>query len=190
MKAKKFISTILCMLTISASTIIPVSAAKSADPNNSQIVNKVNLFNSSRLEKLDHYIYRTDIESYRTGIDSIIARDLVDLYKRLDNLVVSDITIANELLAPANIYDPISIGSQLEDLFSCLFTIDYNSSHDNLNDSTNLIFSNAHPIFTEKKHSQLSEVRVESTEMRAKLIIESLNDRLDQIDFFNSKNKK
>ena len=40
------------------------------------------------------------------------------------------------------------------------------------------------------KHSQLSEVRVELTEMRAKLIIESLNDRLDQIDFFNSKNKK
>ncbi len=183
MKAKKIISTILCILTISASTVFPVSAAKSANLSNTQIVNKVNLFNSSRLEKLDYYIYRTDIES-------IIVRDLVDLYKRLDNLVVSNMAIANELLAPANIYDPISIGSQLEDLFSCLFTIDYNSSHDNLNDSTNLIFNNTHPVLTEKKHSKLSEVRVELTEMRTQLIIESLNDRLDQIDFFNSKNKK
>lgn len=110
-KGKKIISTILCILTISASTVFPVSAAKSANLSNTQIVNKVNLFNSSRLEKLDYYIYRTDIES-------IIVRDLVDLYKRLDNLVVSDIDIANELLAPANIYDSTSIGSQLEDLFS------------------------------------------------------------------------
>ena len=183
MKAKKISSTIVCILTISASTVFPVYAAKSANLSNTQIVNKVNLFNSSRLEKLDYYIYRTDIES-------IIVRDLVDLYKRLDNLVVSNMAIANELLAPANIYDPISIGSQLEDLFSCLFTIDYNSSHDNLNDSTNLIFNNTHPVFTEKKHLKLSEVRVELTEMRTQLIIESLNDRLDQIDFFNSKNKK
>lgn len=111
-KGKKIISTILCILTISASTVFPVSAAKSANLSNTQIVNKVNLFNSSRLEQLDYYIYRTDIES-------IIVRDLVDLYKRLDNLVVSDIDIANELLAPANIYDSTSIGSQLEDLFSC-----------------------------------------------------------------------
>ena len=190
MKAKKIISTILCMLTISASTIIPVSAAKSANLSNTQIVNKVNFFNSSRLEKLDYYIYRTDIESYRTDSRSIIVRDLVDLYKRLDNLVVSDITIADELLAPANIYDSTSIGSQLEDLFSCLFTIDYNSNHDYLNDYVNSIFNDTHPIFTEKKQPKLSEMRVELTEMRAKLIIESLNDRLDQIDFFNSKSKK
>ena len=150
-KGKKIISTILCILTISASTVFPVSAAKSANLSNTQIVNKVNLFNSSRLEQLDYYIYRTDIES-------IIVRDLVDLYKRLDNLVVSDIDIANELLAPANIYDSTSIGSQLEDLFSA--------------------------------YLQLSEICVKLTEMRAKLIIESLNYRLDQIDFFNSKNKK
>lgn len=180
MNIKKIISIELCALTLSTSVSLPAFAAKSADSNNLQIVSKINLFNSSRLEKLDYYTWRINIESYRTGIGSIISRDLVNLYKRLDNLVVSNINIADELLAPPNTYDSNSIGPKLEELFSCLFEIDYNN-HDN--DYTN-------PIIPEKKQSKLSNTCIELAEMRAKLIIENLNNRLDQISLFNNKSKK
>lgn len=182
MSVKKIISTILCVLTISTSPIFQVSAAKSADPNNVQIVNSVNLFNCLTLEKLDYYIWRTDIESG-------IVRDLIDLHKRLSNFVVYDISTANELLAPYNIYDSISIGSQLEHLFSCLFIIDYNSYHNNTYENVNSIFNEAGSAFFDSS-STIPEIRAQLSETRAKLIIDSINGKLDQMELCKNKNNK
>ncbi len=110
MNIKKIISIGLCALTLSATLSLPASAAKSADPNNSQIVNKVNLFNSSRLEKLDYYIWQINI-------NNCITEDLIALYNRLDKLIVPNISIANSLVAPFNIHNIYSIGSQFDILF-------------------------------------------------------------------------
>ena len=152
-----------------ASIIFPTYAAKPANLNNTQIVSEVKKFNNSRLIRISDCIKHTHINSK-------ILRDLINLYKRLDNLVVSDIIVAYDLNAPANIYDNYSIGSQLARLCWCLTVINNNN--------------NGKIITNVKTHTALAKWRAELTETHAELIIKDLNDRLDQIEFFNKNNNK
>lgn len=118
MNVKKIISTGLCILTISSSIAFPISAARSADLSNTQIVNKVEQFNNSKLKKLDYYIWKINTKNFITG-------DLISLYQKLDSLVVYDINIANELNKPASQYHKsLEIGSLLEYLFDFLEIIE------------------------------------------------------------------
>lgn len=119
MNIKKIISIICCFLTILLSTILTTSAAKSvklsklSDP---QVVIKVMDFNDSKLRMLNWYI------SHITP-DNPMAKSLIKLYQKLDDLVVSDIRVANELNETANSVNSNSIGCQLENLFLLLDTI-------------------------------------------------------------------
>lgn len=165
---KKLILTMICSLIFYASVTLPTYAAKPANLNNKQIVSKVKQFNNSRLVRLNDCIKHT-------GIDSKILRDLINLYKRLDNLVVPNIIVACDLTAPANVYDNYSIGSQLAHLCWCLIVINNNDNKD---------------ITNVKTYTPLAELRAELTKTHAELVIESLNDRLDNIEFSNNKNNK
>ncbi len=119
MNIKKIISIICCFLTILLSTILTTSAAKSvklsklSDP---QVFIKVMDFNNSKLIMLNWYISHTN--PYNP-----MAKSLINLYHKLDNLVVSDISVANELNETANSVNSNSIGCQLENLFLFLDTI-------------------------------------------------------------------
>lgn len=151
MNIKKIISVGLCIITVSSLTMFPVSAAKSADLNNIQIVNRVEEFNKSKLEKLDYYIWKINTKHN-------ISEDLINLYQKLDNLVVSDISIADELNSHANLYHKsLKIGSLLEHLFDFLEIIEKPYTQD---------------TFT--------------AEMRASSIMKSLNKRLDEINISNN----
>lgn len=113
MNIKKITSIGLCALTLSTSVSLSASAARSANPNNSQIVSKVEQFNKSRLKILDYYIWQINI-------NNCITEDLIVLYSRLDKLIVPNINIANSLVAPFNIHNLYSIGSQFDILFGYL----------------------------------------------------------------------
>ncbi len=108
---KKIISTVLCILTIASLTILPVSAARSGDYSNVQIDNQVQLFNKTKLKRLNWYILCA-------SFDHFITKDLVTVYEKLCSLEVSDISVANELNETANGGNSNSIGSQLDNIFS------------------------------------------------------------------------
>ncbi len=108
---KKIVSTMLCILTISSVTTLPTSAARSADCSNAQIDDQVQLFNKTKLKKLNWYILFA-------SFDHFVTKDLMTVYKKLNNLKVSDISVANELNETANDGNSNSIGSQLDNIFS------------------------------------------------------------------------
>ena len=133
MTIKKIISVGLCILTISTLTTLPASAAKSADFGDCQIISKVRLFNESKLKKLSQYILCANF-------DDFIKKELMTLYQKLDNLVVSNISVANELNETTNSGNSNSIGRQLENIFSFVDTINQKYCNDqfkktNSNDS-------------------------------------------------------
>lgn len=151
MNIKQIISVGLCIITVSSLTVYPVSAAKSASLENAQIVNQVKLFNESKLKELNQYILKINAKHP-------ITKDLINLYQKLDNLVVYDIKIANELNTHANLYNKsLEIGSLLEHLFNFLEII-------------------------EKPYTQ----NTFTAEMRASSIMKSLNKRLDEINVSNN----
>ncbi len=119
MNIKKIISIIFFFLTILSSTMLTASAAKSvklSKLSNPQVLVKVIDFNESKLNMLNWYI--SHINPYHP-----MAKSLITLYQKLDDLVVSDISVANELNETANSSNSNSIGCQLENLFSFLDTI-------------------------------------------------------------------
>lgn len=122
MNMKKIISTLLFVSLTSSLSTLSVSAAKSV-LGNTQIASKVNLFNESKLKKLNQYILQINTKNP-------ITKDLINLYQKLDNLPVSDINIANEINEPAKEYLSTSIGSQLERLFSFLDIINRKYTQD------------------------------------------------------------
>ncbi len=110
---------IFCFLITMTSMLIPVSAAKTiklSKLSNPQILIKVMDFNDSKLSMLNWYI--SHINPYHP-----MAKSLITLYQKLDDLIVSDISVANELNETANSSNSNSIGCQLENLFSFLDTI-------------------------------------------------------------------
>ncbi len=151
MNIKQIISVGLCIITISSLTVCPVSAAKSASLENAQIVNQVKLFNESKLKELNQYILKINTKHP-------ITKDLINLYQKLDNLVVYNINTADELNMHANLYHKsLKIGSLLEHLFNFLEIIEKPYTQD---------------TFT--------------AEMRASSIMKSLNKRLDEINISNN----
>lgn len=108
---KKIVSTILCILAISPVTTMPTSAARSANCSNAQIDAQVQLFNKTKLKKLNWYILCA-------SFDHFVIKDLITVYKKLNNLEVSDISMANELNETTNSANSNSIGSQLDNIFS------------------------------------------------------------------------
>ncbi len=108
---KKIISTVLCMLILLSSTTLPISAAWNGCCSNAQINNQVQLFNKTKLKKLNWYILCG-------SFDHFITKDLITVYKKLIDLEVSDISVANELNKTANGGNSNSIGSQLDNIFS------------------------------------------------------------------------
>ena len=158
MNIKKIISIGLCALTLSTSASLPAFAAKSADPNNLQIVNKVEQFNKSRLNELDYYIWQI-------GTKNCITSDLIALYNRLDKLIVPNIHIANSLITRFNQYNANSIGSQIDLLFAYLYQ---------LNTNLKLIDVN-----------KLESSKISDAEVNAKKVICTLNSKIDQIEAIN-----
>ena len=122
-KIKKIISIGLCALTLSTSASLPAFAARSADPNNLQIVNKVEQFNNCELATLRTYIWKTNYQFVKDDKVNLL-RDLIALYRRLDKLVVSNIKAANELCPSLDVYDPGSIKVNLDILLTSLNNID------------------------------------------------------------------
>lgn len=119
MNIKKFISIVLCVFTILSSALFKASAAKSvklSKLSNPQIFVEVMVFNDSKLKMLNWYI--SHINPYH-----LMTKSLTMLYQKLDDLIVSDINVANELNETANSSNSNSIGFQLENLFSFLDTI-------------------------------------------------------------------
>lgn len=127
MKIKKIVSIVLFTLTFSASLLtLPAYAAKSADINNKQIVNKVEQFNNSRLAKLRNYIWKTNYKFIKSGKVDVV-RNLITLYRKLDDLVVSSTNIADELCPPYSVFHPLatdSIGLHIDLLIMFLGSID------------------------------------------------------------------
>lgn len=119
MNIKNVALIIFCFLIIMTSIIIPVSAAKTvklSKLSNPQILIKVIDFNESKLNMLNWYI--SHVSPYHP-----MAKNLITLYQKLDDLIVSDINVADELNETANSNNPNSIGYQLDNLFSFLDTI-------------------------------------------------------------------
>ena len=119
MNIKKIISVIFCFFAILSSILVPASAAKSVKLtklSNPQVFVEVIVFNDSKLKMLNWHI--SHVNPYHP-----IAKNLITLYQKLDDLVVSDISVANELNETANSGNSNSIGCQLENLFSLLDTI-------------------------------------------------------------------
>lgn len=172
MNIKKFISVGLCALTVATSLAIPVSAAKSADPNDSQIVSKVEQFNNSGLAKLREYIWKTNYKFIKDSKVDIV-KDLIALYRKLDDLVVSSIDIADDLCPSYSIFHPLasnSIGGHVDLLIMFLGSIDAYGIDQNAGLPFRL--NESWPVFSTK-----NEINI-------------LNDRLDKIDFFKNKNKR
>ncbi len=162
MNIKKIISIGLCALTLSTSASLPAFAAISADPNNSQIVNKVEQFNNTALAALRKYIFETNYQFVKEGKEKAkIVHDLIVLYQRLDRLVVSNINVANELWPSPGSYNLGSISTNLGMLISSLYNVSLNGIHQCYD----------FPIFFIKTQ------------------IISLNYSLDQIEASNNKNK-
>lgn len=130
MNIKKIVSILLCTLAISSFTVIPTSAARSADCNNTQIDDKVQLFNKTKLKKLNWYILCA-------GFDNFITKDLMTLYQKLNNLIVSDISVANEINENSSGGNSNSIGSQLDNIFSFM-DIAYKKYYTSLSTKSNL----------------------------------------------------
>lgn len=59
------------------------------------------------------------------SFDHFITKYLITVYKKLINLEVSDISVANELNETANDGNSNSIGSQLDNIFSFMYEILY-----------------------------------------------------------------
>ncbi len=154
MSTKGFISTLLCVFLISSLSTLSVSAAKSTNLENAQIVDKVKLFNESKLKKLNRYILQINTKNP-------ITKNLVNLYQKLDNFLVSDINIANEINEPANKYLSTSVGSQLERLFSFLDIINRKYTQDTFTAEmraqkiTNYLISRINQIDISKSSGQL-----------------------------------
>lgn len=101
------------------STISTAYAAKSvklSKLSNPQVFIKVIDFNDSELRMLNWYISQINP-------DNPMAKSLIKLYQKLDDLVVSDISVANELNETANSINSNSIGYQLKNLFLLLDNI-------------------------------------------------------------------
>lgn len=172
MNIKKFISIGLCTLTLSTALVFPTSAAKSADLKNKQIVSKVEEFNNSRLAKLRHYIWKTNYKFVKNGKVDVV-RSLISLYKRLDNLVVSNVDVADNLCMPYNFFNPtavFAIGGHVDLLIMFLSSIDNYGI--NQSQSCPFFLGESCPIFLTK-----NEINI-------------LNYRLNQIEYSNNKNNK
>ncbi len=157
MNIKKIISIGLCALTLSTSASLPAFAAKSADPNDTKVVNTVKQFNNTSLNELDYYIWQI-------GPQNCITSDLIALYNKLDKLIVPNINIANNLITRFNQYNANSIGSQLDLLFAYLYQIDTNLKRINVN--------------------KLESSKILAAEKNARTIISTLNPQIDLIEYY------